>query len=67
MAKKVEAQRKETAKRNTNKGDSLVCDVCGLSVVVEEIGGLAVAEESTILCCGKPMKTKVSASKTSKK
>ena len=55
MAEKAAAGKK-TAKRKVNKGDSLVCKVCGLSVVVEELGGIAVAEESALLCCGKPMK-----------
>ena len=67
MAKKAVAPRKRTAKRKVNKGDSLVCEVCGLSVVVEELGGIAVAEESALLCCGKPMKGKASKTKVTKK
>ena len=66
MAEKAVAQTKRTAKRKVNKGDSLVCEVCGLSVVVEELGGMAVAEESVLLCCGKPMKDKASKVKTAK-
>ena len=58
MARTVKRQAK--AKRKINKGDSLVCEVCGLSVVVEEVSGIAVAEESVLLCCGKPMKEKAS-------
>ncbi len=28
------------------------------AVVVEEIGNVVVTEEDTLLCCGKPMKTR---------
>ena len=66
MAKKAAAPRKRTAKRKVDKGDSLVCEVCGLSVVVEEVGGMAVTEESVLLCCGKPMKEKASKVKAAK-
>ena len=66
MAKKAVAPRKRTAKRKVSKGDSLVCEVCGLSVVVEKVGGMAVAEESVLLCCGKPMKEKASKVKAAK-
>jgi hypothetical protein len=67
MDEKAAAPGKKTAKRKANKGDSLVCEVCGLSVVVEELGGIAVAEESAMLCCGKPMKEKASKTKVTKK
>jgi len=43
------------------------CEVCGLSVMVEEVGGIAVAEESVLLCCGKPMKAKAGKAKVSSK
>ncbi len=49
---------KAAPRKRVNKGESVVCEVCGLSVVVEEIGGVAVSEETTLLCCGKPMKTR---------
>ncbi len=49
---------KAAPKKRVNKGESVVCEVCGLSVVVEEVGGVAVSEETTLLCCGKPMKTR---------
>ena len=55
-AKKATAA-KTAPKKRVNKGESVVCEVCGLSVVVEEVGGVAVSEETTLLCCGKPMKT----------
>jgi hypothetical protein len=67
MARQVAAPGKKAVKNKTSKGDSLVCDVCGLSVVVEEVGGMVVAEESALLCCGKPMKAKAIKAKTSKK
>jgi hypothetical protein len=67
MAEKAAVPQKKTAKRKVNKGDSLVCEVCGLSVVVEEVGGIAVAEESALLCCGKPMKEKATKAKATKK
>ena len=56
-AKKATAA-KNAPKKRVNKGESVVCEVCGLSVVVEEVGGVAVSEETTLLCCGKPMKTR---------
>ena len=49
---------KAAPKKRVNKGESVVCEVCGLSVVVEEVGGVAVSEETTLLCCGKPMRTR---------
>ncbi len=63
MAEKAAANKKTqaaktTAKKRVSKGDSVVCEVCGLSVVVEEVGGVAVSEETTLLCCGKPMKSR---------
>ena len=60
MAKKVAAPEKKTTRKKVKKGDSLVCNVCGLSVVVEEIGGMVVGEEDVLLCCGEPMKRKAS-------
>jgi hypothetical protein len=69
MAEKAKASREKvgsgkaavpanaTAKKRVNKGESMVCEVCGLSVVVEEVGGIAVEQDSVLLCCGKQMKT----------
>jgi len=67
MAEKAAAPEKKTPKKKVNKGDSLVCEVCGLSIVVEEVGDVAVAEESALLCCGKPMKEKTGKAKVAKK
>jgi hypothetical protein len=67
MAKKATEPKKATPRKKVSKGESLVCEVCGLSVVVEEAGGYGYAEESAILCCGKPMKQKASKRKATKK
>ncbi|HJX36025.1 MAG TPA: hypothetical protein VJ280_03605 [Dehalococcoidales bacterium] len=67
MAGKTAAAAKKPAKKRVNTGDSLVCEVCGMSVIVEEIGGIPVAEETLLLCCGKPMKAKASKAKSTKK
>ena len=58
---------KKTTNKKVKKGDSLGCEVCGLSVVVKEVGGIAVAEETVLLCCGKPLKKKVNKTKSVKK
>jgi len=62
----VKGEAKAAAKRRVSKGESLECEVCGLSVVVEEVGGIAVREESTLLCCGKPMKQRKTKAKAAK-
>jgi hypothetical protein len=78
MAKTVKAPEKKAApaktvaqkvpaRRNIRKGQSLACEVCGLSVSVDEIGGVPVSEETILLCCGKPMREKVAAKKVAKK
>lgn len=51
--KKESIAQKAPAKKRAAKGDTLTCEVCGLSVVVDEACGCA---ECEILCCGKPMK-----------
>ena len=49
---------KKTATSNkTAKGDSYVCEVCGLSVIVDEACG---CETCDIICCAQPMKAKKS-------
>ncbi len=65
MPQKASAPAKKTGtakatKSRVAKGDAVVCEVCGLSVVVEEVGGIAVSEETTLVCCGKPMKARKS-------
>ena len=51
-------------RKKTAKGDSYICGVCGLSVVVDEECGCADVHE--ILCCGQPMKEKKTKVKTAK-
>ena len=63
--KKVAPAKKTTAKRKTNKGDSFVCEVCGLSVIVDEYGDVLDAQE--IICCAKPMKQSAGKAKSAKK
>jgi hypothetical protein len=65
--KKAPGVKKTPTKRNINKGQKLACEVCGLSVMVEEIGGVVVEEDSVLLCCGKPMKDKATVKKAVKK
>ena len=67
MAVKAASKEKKTAKKKISNGDSLVCEVCGMSVIVESIGGIPVAEETALLCCGKPMKAKAVKAKSTKK
>jgi hypothetical protein len=62
-AKKTAAPAKATANKRVSKGQAMACEVCGLAVVVEEVGGLVISEESTLLCCGKPMKGKAKTAK----
>jgi hypothetical protein len=66
-AKKKTGAVKATAKKRVGKGESLVCQVCGLAVVVEEVGDIAIVEENVLLCCGKPMKGKAAKAKATKK
>ena len=54
----AKATAKPAAKKRVSKGEKVMCEVCGLAVTVEEIGGIAVSEETTLICCGKPMKTR---------
>ena len=38
------------------KGDKLVCEVCGLGVVIDRLSDSV--EFSELICCGEPMKKK---------
>lgn len=53
-------------KKGASKGESMVCEVCGLSVVVERIGGVTASEKTTLLCCGNPMKARRAPANTAK-
>jgi len=64
---KATTKAKTTTKKKVSKGDAFKCEVCGLSVVVEEMGGIAISEVSPIICCSKPMKKKASKAKATKK
>lgn len=67
--KSVAPAKKSTAKpasrRNYSKGDHLVCETCGLSVIVDEFGDVVGVEE--IICCGEAMKPKAKKAKAAKK
>ncbi len=55
--KATEVKKRVAAKgKRVAKGDSYVCGVCGLSVIVDEECGCTVVHE--LLCCGEPMKAK---------
>ena len=45
-----------TKKKVPDKGETLVCETCGLGVVVDDVTGVVLFEE--LICCGKPMKAK---------
>ena len=62
--KKDTTMRKTPSKRKARKGDSYICEVCGLSVMVDEESGLA--NDYDIFCCGQPMKEKKIKVKTAK-
>lgn len=51
------AEKKKTAKvsaaKGSKTGDNYRCEVCGLSLVVDEPCGCTACE---VVCCGKPMK-----------
>ena len=66
MAKKEVVSENKMAKRKVKNGDTMTCKICGLSVVVEEVGDFAVVEETALICCGKPMKKKTSKAKSLK-
>jgi hypothetical protein len=67
-AKKAPAKASAPAtKKRVSKGSSMVCEVCGLAVVVEQIGDLVVSQESVLLCCDEPMKQKAGKAKATTK
>ena len=65
MVGKKEAPVKKTARKKAVKGECYVCDVCGLSVVVDEVCGCVETHE--IFCCDQPMKQRKSRAKVAKK
>jgi len=59
----AQAKPAATKKRTPARGEKLVCETCGIGVVVDEVTGVVLFEE--IICCGKPMKPKAAAAKQS--
>jgi hypothetical protein len=58
-------QKKGTAtKKKVVKGDAYQCEVCGLSVIVDE--ACDCGEMCDITCCGKTMKEKKAGTKAKK-
>ena len=55
---KPAAKAKPVARKRVTRGQALECRVCGLAVIVEQVGDVAVAEDHILLCCDKPMKAK---------
>jgi hypothetical protein len=53
------------AKKKIAKGDSYVCEVCGIAVTVDETCGCV--DVCDIICCSKPMKLKAPKTKAAKK
>jgi hypothetical protein len=54
---------KPAARKTVAKGQALECEVCGLAVVVEQVGDVTITEETVLLCCDEPMKAKASKAK----
>ncbi len=52
------ASAKKTSAKKYSRGQELSCEVCGLAVTVDDVGGLLVEEDSLLLCCDKPMKAR---------
>jgi hypothetical protein len=67
VTKPIKAKATSSSKKKYSKGQTLACEVCGLSVVVNEIGDQVVEEDAILLCCGEPMKEKVAVKKAAKK
>jgi len=63
-AGKTTASRKAPAAKAMAKGDSYVCEVCGLAVIVDEACGCG--EMCEVTCCEQPMK-KVRKARAAKK
>ena len=62
--KKKVAAKKPGAGKKITKGDSYVCEVCGLAVTVDEMCGCV--DVCDIVCCGKPMKARKTRAKAAK-
>lgn len=64
--KKSTTGKKGSAKKKLSKGQTMTCEVCGLSVTVDEVGDEVVEEDTMLLCCGEPMKEKKAKAKAAK-
>lgn len=64
VKKATPAKKAPVKKRKVGKGDSYVCGVCGLAVVVDEACGCV--DVCDIICCGKTMKARAANPKTPK-
>lgn len=51
---KKKAPAKKAARHEMKKGDTYVCGICGLSIVVDKTCGYTEVHE--LICCGKVMK-----------
>ena len=58
IAKKSAPAKAASKAKTPAKGDKMVCETCGLGIIVDEISGVTVYEE--LVCCGVPMKQKAS-------
>lgn len=58
---------KPAARKVVAKGQALECEVCGLAVVVEQVGDVTITEERILLCCDEPMKSKAAKAKAKAK
>jgi len=65
--KKATEAKKTPIKKKVVKGQTPACEICGLSVIVKEVGDMIVETDNVLLCCGKPMKEKVAVKKAVKK
>jgi hypothetical protein len=63
-AKKTSAAKKPRATKKTSKGDNYVCEVCGLSVIVDEVCGCEEVHE--IICCEQPMRRRTTTARAAK-
>ncbi len=65
-AAKTTAAKKPTgraAARKVSKGDTFMCELCGLQLIVDETGDLLAGRE--VICCGQSMKEKPGRAKAS--
>ncbi len=65
--KEAKTTKKATTRKKYSKDQSLECEVCGMAVIVDQVGDEVVEEDSALLCCGKPMKARATAKKAAKK